>query len=122
MAYARKGERGSDVFVWADDERWYCDDCALHGGRRISVEKPDYGTLGHHLLTHLARGHVVPDEVFDRINAEMDGRLYVTDAVRALPEEMLVEWVRQQVSQGATHECEDWRDGTGTCQACGGRR
>ncbi len=71
MAYARRGELDSDVYVWSDGAVWYCADCPiLHG------ETPQVATRAEmlaHLEQHIARGDVVPTQATDRLIREIKG-------------------------------------------------
>lgn len=122
MAYARKGERDSAIYLWSDGDFWFCDGCLLNTPNDVTIsiaQTPDnFGILGHHLLEHVAKGQHVPDEVFDRLRAEMEGEVYITDVMRGLPAEVIVASARVDVQAGATHDCGEWLDPCGRCALC----
>lgn len=92
MSYARFGWDGSDVYVISGFDRdygsgWGCISCILvEEGFFAIVEQ----AMINHLLAHRNAGHTVPQEAFDRLVAERDGKEWTsterfTDVLRRNP-------------------------------------
>ena len=81
MSYCRIGELDSDVYLIRHVNGslvCYCD----YPGNECLLEDE----MISHLREHQARSQAVPQRVFDRLEAERDGRPYRTDVQLALEE------------------------------------
>lgn len=144
MAYTRKGEHGSAIYLWSDSDWWYCTDCDLPevhtnirgetfsdadlkdagqdwgGSREVRIKRGEYGELGKHLLHHVAAGQLVPEQVFERLRHEMEGLPYETDTMKGIREAAVLAEARRMHAAGGTHDCGEWF-ADGVCQLCGVR-
>lgn len=94
MSYARFFEAGSDVHVYASNERLICSGCRISSRARYETYNQEHMLL--HLFMHRYVGDTVPQKAIGRLRAEILGLPYPTDVQRTVP--------RQQVR---VHH--DWR-------------
>jgi hypothetical protein len=86
MAYARKGEHGSDIYLYrATDGEWRCVECPLWENQDEIL--PTIGAVGAHVLLHKEAGHHIPERCLTRVAMELLGEHVETDVEKAMKEQ-----------------------------------